>query len=130
MTKLNYNERSWVIDLISEINLISSNKKSLKFKATGEQTLSTEVGKLFPDLILQDENLNVIQGWECKFPDTSILDKDLLLNAKIKAESLNLQSFLVWNVKEASLYIKNNNSNQFEVVKSWFTKNINSRCLY
>ncbi len=127
MTKLNYNERSWVIDLISEINLISSNKKSLKFKATGEQTLSTELGKLFPDLILQDENLNVIQGWECKFPDTSILDKDLLLNAKIKAESLNLQSFLVWNVKEASLYIKNNNSNQFEVVKSWFTKNINSR---
>ncbi len=127
MTQLNYNERSWVIDLISEINLVSSNRTTFQFRATGEQTLTTSDGRLFPDLILQDENLNVIQGWECKFPDTSILDDDLLSNAKIKAETLNLESFLVWNVKEACLYLKNNDSGEFEPKKNWFTKKVNSR---
>ena len=128
MTQLNYNERSWVIDLISEINLVSSNRTTFQFRATGEQTLTTSDGKLFPDLILQDENLNVIQGWECKFPDTSILDDDLLSNAKIKAETLNLESFLVWNVKEACLYLKNNDSGEFEPKKNWFRPEFYVNC--
>ncbi|MDA7547966.1 N-6 DNA methylase [Acidimicrobiia bacterium] len=127
MKNLNYNERSWAIDLISEINLISSRKISDQFKATGEQTLTTKVGKLFPDLILQDFNLNVLQGWELKFPNTSILNEELLDNAKIKAESLNLESFLVWNVKEACLYLKNQATGAFEAMKTWESSIIQAR---
>lgn len=107
--KTSYNERSWAIDLISEINLIVSKRRVNIRKAGGERTLkSTGKGSsLFPDVLLfqDDQNLKIIQGWELKMPDTPITDLELLSNAQEKAERLGLNSFLVWNVNEASLYI-------------------------
>ncbi len=47
MTKVTYNERSWAIDVIIEINLYIANK-SWNFKsAGGESTISYEKSSLF-----------------------------------------------------------------------------------
>jgi hypothetical protein len=119
--KNNYNERSWAIDVITEINLIVSQRKKTIRKAGGERTLkaSTKSSSLFPDILLfQDEiSLKIIQGWELKMPDTPITDSELIANATKKATLLGLNSFLVWNVSEAALYVSDNNS--FSVKKSW-----------
>jgi len=45
-----------------------------------------------------------LQGWELKFPDTPITDEELINNARKKAISLGIDSFLVWNVSSAALY--------------------------
>ena len=54
MENLNYNERSWVIDVISEINLFANSKNLTIKRAGGEHSLAGKEGKntLFPDLIL------------------------------------------------------------------------------
>ena len=50
MAQINYNERSWAIDVISEINNFISNK-SWHFKgAGGERTIIENKKSLFPDL--------------------------------------------------------------------------------
>jgi type I restriction-modification system DNA methylase subunit len=109
--KNNYNERSWAIDVITQINLIVSQRKKVIRKAGGERTLkaSTKSSSLFPDVLLfQDEqSARVLQGWELKMPDTPITDAELLINAEKKARLLGLNSFLVWNVSEAALYVLN-----------------------
>lgn len=52
---LNYNERAWAIDVISEINLICTKNNLAIKKAGGENTLSMQGGKsLFPDVLLFD----------------------------------------------------------------------------
>jgi len=105
MTKVTYNERSWAIDVISEINLYIANK-SWNFKsAGGESTISYEKSSLFPDiLIFKDQSKNIIlQGWELKMPDTPINDAELIGNAIKKANILKRNSFLLWNVKSAGI---------------------------
>ena len=98
MRNLNYNERSWVIDVISEINLFANSKNLSIKRAGGELSLGSERGKstLFPDLLLfsDDGGSSAIQGWEMKFPDTAITDIELISNAKEKARRLNLNSFI------------------------------------
>lgn len=127
MAKINYNERSWAIDVISEINLFLSNK-SWHFKgAGGENTISNEKSSLFPDvLIFKDHSKEVIlQGWELKMPDTSINDSELISNAIKKAKILKRESFVLWNVKSAVLYTKQDNN--FSIFKSWSDIEIYSR---
>jgi len=68
-----YNERSWAIDLITEINAYSSSRSRAIARAGGEHTLSGEdtATNLFPDVLLfGDPSGNLIRhGWELKMPD-------------------------------------------------------------
>lgn len=106
MTKIQYNERSWAIDLISEINKRGVTRDSSIKRAGGEMTLKAAGKSLFPDVLLFNDEKSgyVLQGWELKMPDTSINDIEFLDNAQKKAENLGLNSFLVWNVTTAVLY--------------------------
>jgi hypothetical protein len=129
MENLNYNERSWVIDVISEINLFANSKNLTIKRAGGEHSLGSKEGKstLFPDLLLfsDDDVSSAIQGWEMKFPDTAITDIELISNAEEKAHRLNLNSFIVWNVKEAVLYVEKDG--EFISEKNWSIPSLNSR---
>jgi hypothetical protein len=127
MARINYNERSWAIDVISEINLFLANK-SWHFKsAGGENTISNDKFSLFPDvLIFRDISKEIVlQGWELKMPDTAINDAELIKNAIKKAKILQRQNFILWNVKSAVLYAKSGES--YVIVKAWHDIDINSR---
>jgi hypothetical protein len=127
MAKINYNERSWAIDVISEINLYLA-KKSWNIKsAGGESTISNEKSSLFPDvLIFKDLTKNIIlQGWELKMPDTPINDAELFSNAVKKANILQRNSFILWNVKSAVLCYRQEES--FSILKTWNDIDINTR---
>lgn len=118
-----YNERSWAIDLIGHIkSLATANNRSIK-DAGGEQTVRVDGGSLFPDVLLfgDRETARILQGWELKMPDTSISDGEFLHNAKIKADALGLDSFVLWNVSHAQLYIRNRVTNNFERSQVWNT---------
>ena len=111
MAHIRYNEKSWAIDLISEINsYVSYMDKPIK-RAGGENTLVSVSESLFPDLLLfsSKEGGDILQGWELKFPDTPITDQGLLDNAEKKARRLKLNSFLIWNVTTAILYVVDRN---------------------
>ncbi len=127
MAKVTYNERSWAIDVISAIEVFLANK-SWHFKgAGGESTISNNKKSLFPDVLLFKDLTKdiIVQGWELKMPDTQINDEELISNAIKKAQILKRDSFVLWNVKSAVLYIRNGDS--FEILKSWNDININSR---
>jgi hypothetical protein len=127
MAKVTYNERSWAIDVISSIEVFLANK-SWHFKgAGGESTISNNKKSLFPDVLLFKDLTKdiIVQGWELKMPDTQINDAELINNAIKKAKILKRDSFILWNVKSAVLYIRNGDS--FEIHKSWNDININSR---
>jgi hypothetical protein len=127
MAKVTYNERSWAIDVISEIGLHLANKGWCFKSAGGESTISSENSSLFPDvLIFKDQTRNIIlQGWELKMPDTPINDAELIRNAIRKAKILQRDSFLLWNVKSAILYSKQGDS--FLILKAWNDVDINNR---
>jgi len=120
MAESRYNERSWAIDLISEINSYVNSIDIRIKRAGGERTLISPSKKLFPDVLLFGDEYSgiILQGWELKFPDTSIDDNELIENASNKAIILGLNSFLVWNVSVAVLYIKNEYNN-FMPIKTW-----------
>jgi len=127
MASVTYNERSWAIDVIIEINLFLANK-SWHFKsAGGESTISNERTSLFPDvLIFKDQSKEVIlHGWELKMPDTPINDAELISNAIKKAKILQRNSFILWNAKSAALYTRNGDI--FSIFKTWNDININNR---
>lgn len=127
MAKINYNERSWAIDVISEINLILQNKGWHFMSAGGESTIINDKSSLFPDvLIFKDKSKDIIlQGWELKMPDTQINDAELIGNAVKKAKILQRESFILWNVKSAVFYTKQGET--FKIYKSWNDININTR---
>lgn len=127
-SQINYNERSWAIDLISEINSIASERNLKIKKAGGEYTISTDSNSLFPDVLLfaDSSSQSILQGWELKFPDTSITDKEFINNAVKKALNLNLNSFLLWNASEAALYCRSE-ANLFKPIKNWVTPEIRTR---
>ncbi|MFZ5641683.1 MAG: N-6 DNA methylase [Bacillota bacterium] len=118
--KTAYNERSWAIDVISEINKYASQTDRKIKRAGGEFTVSTSSGKLFPDVLLFGEisMANIMQGWELKFPDTPITNAELIENATKKAQNLGLNGFLIWNVTTAVLYVSEDMVN-YHPVKMW-----------
>jgi len=127
MAIINYNERSWAIDVISEINLFLA-KKSWHFKsAGGEVTIRDEKSSLFPDVLIFKDltKESILQGWELKMPDTPINDSELINNAIKKAKILQKESFVLWNVKSAVLYVKDGET--YSILKSWNDIAINSR---
>jgi len=116
-----YNERSWAIDVIGHIkSVVHENNRSIK-DAGGEQTISADGGSLFPDVLLfgDRETARILQGWELKMPDTSINDLDFRENAEIKARALGLDSFLLWNVNRARLYVRDPGSDNFVLFQDW-----------
>lgn len=58
-------------------------------------------------------------------PDTQINDAELISNAIKKAKILKRESFVLWNVKSATLYSKN--GDDFEIFKTWSDIDINNR---
>ena len=122
-----YNERSWVIDVISEINRYSAASSKPIARAGGEYTLSGP-GSLFPDVLLFGDGsvATVRQGWELKMPDTPIDDPALLKNARDKAVRIGLGSFLVWNAAKAALYVRND-AGEFTYRKGWVSDGIERR---
>ena len=120
MANVNYNERSWAIDLISETNLWLSQRNISIKRAGGENTLKSGKKSLFPDVLLFGDldKGRVLQGWELKMPDTPLEDSEFIKNAKAKAKLLSLNSFLLWNVSTAILY-KIEDNDTLTIVKTW-----------
>ena len=126
---LAYNERSWAIDLIGHIKqIVFANNRAIK-DAGGEQTVRAEGGMLFPDVLLFGDRATarILQGWELKMPDTSINDHEFRMNAEKKARALGLDSFVLWNVSCARLYVKDRETNVFAPAKQWDLAQITSR---
>lgn len=116
-----YNERSWAIDLIGHLkHLANLNNRSIK-DAGGEQTVTAEGGSLFPDVLLFGDRATarILQGWELKMPDTGIDDVEFRENAEAKASALGLDSFLLWNVSHAQLYVRNAGTGAFVRNQAW-----------
>lgn len=120
MTRVNYNERSWAIDLITDINIWLTHRSILIKRAGGENTLQSGTTSLFPDVLLFGDldKGRILQGWELKMPDTSLEDVEFIKNAKTKAKLLSLNSFLLWNVSSAVLY-KIEENDTLTAIKTW-----------
>jgi methylase of polypeptide subunit release factors len=126
MSILVFNERSWAIDLISEINTHSRSLANRIRRASGESGLKSESTTLFPDVILHGED-GILQGWELKLPDTDLHDEKMLKNAEEKANLLGTNSFLVWNGREAALWAKSEDSGSFVEHKTWLRNELSNR---
>ena len=116
-----YNERSWAIDLIGYLKqLARQNDRSIK-DAGGEHTIHAEGGTLFPDVLLFGDRstARILQGWELKMPDTRIHDADFRQNAEAKARALGLDSFLLWNVSIAHLYVRLQETENYVLENTW-----------
>lgn len=129
MTEVRWNERSWAIELISEINMMLSTLTLNIKKAGGENSVSAGGKTLFPDLLLYSDRAgtNIIQGWELKLPDVSITDEELILNASKKAKMLNLNSFFLWNFNTGCLYVLRHDEYVLEKTWSSDTSHIRTR---
>ena len=116
------NERSWAIEMISQINqFVSSNDLIIK-RANGEVTISERRGQsMFPDVVLYgDQDLSsILQGWEIKMPDVPITDDDFVHDAQRKATALNLNSCVIWNFTYAKLYIYDDTTHEYIERKKW-----------
>lgn len=119
-TIIRRNERSWAIELITEINLMLQNLKLYIKRAGGESTLSVNKKSMFPDVLLyaDEDQSRILQGWELKMPDVLITNEELIRDAKRKAEALGLNSFFLWNFTYGRLYVKTN-SGSFAEARTW-----------
>ena len=116
-----YNERSWAIDLIGHLKQLVGNIERPIKDAGGERTIRTEDGTLFPDVLLFGDRATarILQGWELKMPDTDINDIEFRNNAEAKAKALGLDSFLLWNVSVAQLFVRNQGQSGYVWAKTW-----------
>lgn len=107
MSIVNITERSWAIDLISCINNYLKEKDLVIKRAGGEHSLKSAKTTMFPDVLLfgDSQSSKILLGWELKMPDTDINDSEFIDNAFTKARLLKLNSFLLWNVNYAKLYV-------------------------
>ncbi len=123
------NERSWAIEMISQINLMADKHDLAIKRAGGESTISYEKKSMFPDVILygNKELTDILQGWELKMPDVPITDNTFIYDAQRKARALNLNSCLIWNFTYAQFYVLNEESDTFEMVRQWDNLHIISR---
>lgn len=120
-TKIGRNERSWVIDLISKINeFVAANNLAIK-KSGGENTIKSEGLTMFPDVILygNTEQSVILEGWEAKMPDVPINDATFISDAQRKARALNLNSCVLWNFTYVHLYVLDEHTDEFRLLKTW-----------
>ena len=116
-----YNERSWAIDLIGHLKHLATRDNRPIKDAGGEQTIKAEGGSLFPDVLLFGDRATarILQGWELKMPDTGIDDAEFRENAESKARALGLDSFLLWIVSHAHLYVRDDATDSFVRSHVW-----------
>ena len=107
------NERVWAGQLISWIQEEIRAGKTVFQDATNDAGIKLESGKTkFPDILLFTDKVSGIlfNGWELKFPNTAVDDKEMLLNALEKAQRIHSDSFVTWNGTEAVIWkIENEN---------------------
>jgi len=127
-TKIRQNERSWAIEIISEINLLLQRRDLMIKRAGGENTLSSDNKSMFPDVLLYSDEVrsSILQGWELKMPDVSITDQAFIDDAKRKAGVLSLNSFIIWNFTYGKLYIKDGDGDFTEMLV-WNLPDIKTR---
>ena len=120
MPAATYNERSWAIDLIGHLQGIAHSGHQTVRHVSGEQTIAVDGGSMFPDVLLFGDRdaARILQGWELKLPDTPIDDVEFFENAEEKARSLGLDSFVLWNVRYARLYVLGGND-EFVLHTEW-----------
>lgn len=119
-TIIRRNERSWAIEIISQINVMVQGFHIKIKRAGGESTLSVNKKSMFPDVLLfEDEGqTKILQGWELKMPDVLITDEAFIKDATRKAFALGLDSFVIWNFTYGKLYIKGTEDSFYEA-KVW-----------
>ena len=130
MTTIRKNERSWAIELISQINQFSKDNDLIIKHAGGESTVSEHRGQnMFPDVILYgDYDLSsILQGWELKMPDVPINDEDFVHDAQRKARALNLNSCVIWNFTHVKLFVYDTEAHEFAEKKRWDNTTIKKR---
>ena len=130
MTTIRKNERSWAIELISQINQFSTDNDLIIKRAGGESTVSEHRGQnMFPDVILYgDHDLSsILQGWELKMPDVPINDADFVHDAQRKARALNLNSCVIWNFTHVKLFVYDTEAHEFAEKKRWDNVTIRTR---
>ena len=101
------NERDWAGQLISWIKSAIDRKTTIFQDATNDTGVKMKSGRTkFPDILLFiDKTSGVIfNGWELKFPDTTVDDTVMLENALEKAHKLHSDSFVTWNGDEAIIW--------------------------
>ena len=129
-TTIRKNERSWGIELISQINQFADANDLIIKHAGGESTVSERRGRnMFPDVVLYgDHDLSsILQGWELKMPDVPINDADFVHDAQRKATALNLNSCVIWNFTHVRLFVYDDQNNEFSEKKAWKNEEIKTR---
>jgi hypothetical protein len=114
------NERSYVIQVISEINAYLSDKSISIKRAGGERTINGGSFVKFPDVLLFSDSSQsiILQGWEAKCPDVSIDDPAFVEDARNKARLLRCNSCILWNFQYAQLHVCND-AGEFSIAESW-----------
>ncbi len=101
------NERAWAGQIISWIKETITAGETIFEDATNDEGIKLKSGRTkFPDILLFIDKISgiVFNGWELKFPDTPVDDREMLFNALEKAERLNSNSFVTWNGAEAIIW--------------------------
>lgn len=101
------NERDWAGQLISWIQETIREGRIVFEDATNDTGIKLESGQTkFPDILLFTNKVSgiVFNGWELKFPDTAVDNREMLENAIGKAERLKSESFVTWNGTEAIIW--------------------------
>ncbi|MDF2843461.1 MAG: hypothetical protein K0R00_1887 [Herbinix sp.] len=119
-TIIRRNERSWAIEIITQINLMLQGINIRLKRAGGENSLSVNKKSMFPDVLLFEDEAQSkpLQGWELKMPDVLITDEAFIKDATRKAIALGLNSFVIWNFTYGKLYIKGTD-HKFQEEKVW-----------
>lgn len=129
-TNVRHNERSWAIEVISQVNkIVEENDLAIK-RAGGEFTISNGRGsRMFPDVILYgDKELSsILQGWELKMPDVPITDEIFINDAQRKAIALGLNSCVIWNFTYAVFYVLDEKEKEFVIAQRWENSHIKTR---
>ena len=102
------NERAWSGHIIAWIKELINSGKTVFQDATNDEGIKVKSGRTkFPDVLLFSDKIAgiVFNGWELKFPDTAVDDREMLLNALEKAERLKSNSFVTWNGAEAIIWL-------------------------
>jgi hypothetical protein len=101
------NERDWAGQLISWLQEAIREGRTVFEDATNDTGIKLNTGRTkFPDVLLFTDKVSgiVFNGWELKFPDTNVDDKEMIENALEKAERLKSDSFVTWNGTEAIIW--------------------------
>lgn len=114
------NERSYVIQLISEINDYVKGRDIRIRRAGGEVSLRCAGSVKFPDILLfsDDDQSIILQGWEAKCPDVPIDDAAFVSDAHNKARLMGCDSCVLWNFQYAQLHILGDDG-AFRIAERW-----------